>query len=178
MSLPPRGLARRYAAALHREASARGGTETAAVQLESACGALKGVADRFRDPRLSLERRREILKGLLAGRADGPTARLLGLLVEKRRLELLDCLSAEFRAIMDEAGGRARATVRCAARPSPARLESLRARLCAVSGKEVLLEVREDPGLLAGVEVRMGDKVYDGSLSGRLGRLKERMAGS
>jgi F-type H+-transporting ATPase subunit delta len=44
-----------------------------------------------------------------------------------------------------------------------------------VLGKEVRAHMKADPGILGGVVVRIGDRVYDGSLRRRLTTLRRRM---
>ena len=55
-------------------------------------------------------------------------------------------------------------------------LETLRAQLHAALGKEVDLQVEADPNLIAGIVVRVGDTVYDGSVKRQLERLKQQLA--
>ncbi|MCL5935206.1 MAG: F0F1 ATP synthase subunit delta, partial [Firmicutes bacterium] len=47
--------------------------------------------------------------------------------------------------------------------------------LVKVTGKNIRLSNEVDPNLIGGVVVRIGDKVIDGSLYRRLGRLKENL---
>jgi F-type H+-transporting ATPase subunit delta len=56
--------------------------------------------------------------------------------------------------------------------------KSLEKQLTAVSGKTVRATYSEDPGLLGGAVVRIGSTIYDGSVRGRLQRIKEEIAGS
>mgnify|MGYP001598221978 CR=1 FL=1 len=51
-------------------------------------------------------------------------------------------------------------------------------RLGSFLGRRVTLDVKEDPELMAGVSVRVGDWVLDGSLKGKLRALGARLAGA
>jgi F-type H+-transporting ATPase subunit delta len=42
-----------------------------------------------------------------------------------------------------------------------------------LSGKKIIAEQIVEPALLGGVQVRIGDRLYDGSLSGKLDRLQK-----
>jgi F-type H+-transporting ATPase subunit delta len=44
-----------------------------------------------------------------------------------------------------------------------------------VAGTRIRAKFREDRALLGGVLVRIGSTVYDGSIRGRLGRLREEL---
>ena len=65
--------------------------------------------------------------------------------------------------------------VTLAAEPDGTLQRQLVERLTRVLGKEVRAHFRSDPGLLGGVVVRVGDRVYDGSLRRRLNLLRRRM---
>jgi F-type H+-transporting ATPase subunit delta len=44
-----------------------------------------------------------------------------------------------------------------------------------MTGKKVELATAVDPGILGGIQVRIGDTLYDGSVRGRLERLRARL---
>ena len=51
----------------------------------------------------------------------------------------------------------------------------MRRRLGEVTGKDVYLELRQDPTLLGGVVSQVGSRVYDGSLRMQLARLRDEL---
>ncbi len=59
--------------------------------------------------------------------------------------------------------------------PDRALQDAVRKSLSAVLGKEVIAHYREDPDILGGVIVRVGDRVMDGSLRRRLKILRKQM---
>jgi F-type H+-transporting ATPase subunit delta len=77
---------------------------------------------------------------------------------------------------MDERLGRVKAVV-TSAEPLDAEIQDrLRRRLGEVTGKDVYLELRQDPTLLGGVVSQVGSRVYDGSLKMQLARLRDELA--
>jgi len=54
-------------------------------------------------------------------------------------------------------------------------LETIKGKLAAATGKTVRLQSELDPSLIGGVVVRIGDRVVDGSLAGRLAKLKDNL---
>jgi F-type H+-transporting ATPase subunit delta len=64
------------------------------------------------------------------------------------------------------------ATVTSAAELSPAEVEAIRERLVALTGERLELHQQVDATLLGGVTVRIGDRLIDGSVRGRLERLR------
>jgi F-type H+-transporting ATPase subunit delta len=73
--------------------------------------------------------------------------------------------------LADERRGVVRATVTAAAPLPESFYERLTRELEALTGKNIALERRQDPSLIAGVVTRIGDNTIDGSLRGRLERL-------
>ena len=59
-----------------------------------------------------------------------------------------------------------------------AQREALVAKLQKVSGKTVRLTCREDPSILGGLRVTMDGKLYDGTVQGRLGELRQKVTGT
>jgi F-type H+-transporting ATPase subunit delta len=57
-----------------------------------------------------------------------------------------------------------------------AELAALTKRLEQMTGAKIELDTRVDPAILGGILVRIGDTLYDGSVRGRLERLRTRLA--
>ena len=55
-------------------------------------------------------------------------------------------------------------------------LRALTQRLEQMTGAQVRLETGVDPGIIGGLVVRLGDRLIDGSVRGRLERLRTRLA--
>jgi F-type H+-transporting ATPase subunit delta len=55
---------------------------------------------------------------------------------------------------------------------------TLKGRVAALAGNKVNATFREDKSLIGGAIVRIGSTIYDGSVRGRLERLKERLVSS
>jgi F-type H+-transporting ATPase subunit delta len=69
-----------------------------------------------------------------------------------------------------------RAEVRSAFELTEQQRTDLIKELGAMAGAEVRVKVEIDPELIGGVLVRVGSKVYDGSVRGQLAELRERLA--
>ena len=106
---------------------------------------------------------------------DARVAKLLHLIVERRRLEILDDLIDAYRKMLDEKNGIVRAVVRSAGPLSEAQQQEVAEKLEKSLGQRVVMEVEEDPSLIAGLIVRVGSTVYDGSLLQQLAGFKERL---
>lgn len=177
MKLSDRILARRYAAALYLAAAGQKKEEAVAADLPRAFRALRDKAGVFHHPRVSSADKKENLSRLLGDSVSPLTLRFLGLLIDKKRFDLLAGVVGDFARIVDERKGVVHASARSAADLSASEAEAVRARLSDFSGKKVALDVKVDPELIAGLVVRMGDWVFDSSLQGRLKQLTRRLEG-
>jgi F-type H+-transporting ATPase subunit delta len=71
--------------------------------------------------------------------------------------------------------GLGRATAISAQELSAEAVERLRAALSRRTGKNIVLEVKQDPGLIGGIITRIGDLVLDGSIKTQLLNMRESM---
>ncbi len=102
---------------------------------------------------------------------------LARLLVEKRRIRLVEQIQSEFSDLLDEHEGRARALVTTAVPLSDQQTAEVAAKLGAMTGKTVSLEQAVDPSILGGLVARIGDTLIDGSTRSRLLSLKKSLRG-
>lgn len=117
------------------------------------------------------------LVGELATRLalSSPLAKLLGMLAERDRLNLLADLNDVYQERLREYRQIVQAEVTTAAPLDAAHTEALRQRLQTATGRQVQMTTKVDPALIAGLVARIGGTVYDGSVSARLARMRERL---
>jgi len=134
--------------------------------------ALHGV---FMSPRVPKQTKQRLIEQALAKVAPRSFVRFLQLVVQRGRQYLLSDIAAEYEELLDRHLNRLHAVV-STARPVDEKLAAaIRDRLSAVFAKEVLPHFRADPVLLGGIVVRVGDRVFDGSLRRKLKLLQRRM---
>ena len=95
---------------------------------------------------------------------------------KRGRIEQLPRVAAEFRRLDDQRNNIVHATVTSAAPLEADEVEAIRSRLEGLTGSSVDLETSVDADLLGGVVVRVGDRLIDGSVRGRLERLRNQLA--
>jgi F-type H+-transporting ATPase subunit delta len=100
---------------------------------------------------------------------------LIGLMLRRGRIDQLPRIAAEFRRLDDARQGITVATATSAAPLTPDEQTALMGRLEQMTGGRVRLDVQVDPSLLGGLIVRVGDRLIDGSVRGRLERLRNRL---
>ncbi len=174
----PTTAARRYAEAAFDIAVRDGAVAPWMEHLERAAALVtrEEVTDILANPAIAFEERRRRLEAALGGNVPRPVLNLLLLLLRRRRIELVPRLAAEFRRLVNRREGIVEATATSASPLRPDDIEALRERLQRITGGRVELTLAVDPSLLGGVVVRVGDRLIDGSVRGRLERLRSQIA--
>jgi F-type H+-transporting ATPase subunit delta len=172
-------LARRYAAALHASARKRGILDRVEADLV-ATAALLAAEAAFRDfllsPEVLDEHKDEILARTLKPRLAPLSFHFLLLLFKKRRLDHLAAIHDELVALVEAERGIWRAQVTTAVPMSQEHQAEIRAKLEAVTGKQIKLDLDIDPDILGGVVLVMNGKIVDGSVRRGLDRLRDELA--
>jgi F-type H+-transporting ATPase subunit delta len=105
-----------------------------------------------------------------------PVGKLLLLLADRDRLEIVPDLMNAYRERLMEHQQVVRAEVVTAVPLSPERASDLQQRLAALTGRKVNLNARVDPSIVGGLVARVGTTVYDGSVLTQLAKMKERLS--
>ena len=128
------------------------------------------------NPTMALEQRVRVIDAI--GKKigfDRPVRNFLAVLVTQERIGSFDEIAAQYRAEMDRRRGIVEAEI-ATARPLGAdERRELEQQVGRVAGSKVRARFRQDSSLIGGVIVRIGSTVYDGSVRGRLDRLKQEL---
>ena len=173
MQASDRVLAGRYAAALFQAAANKGEEQKVQADLGSAHKLLLDSLSSLRNPRVPPASKKKLLHEAVGGKVGVMTLKFLDLLVDKKRFDLMVMVAVVYAKLAAEKRGAAKACVRAAAPLSSDELQLLAAKLKIFTGKEIEFDVKEDPELIGGLTVKIGDWVLDSSLRGQLRRLKE-----
>lgn len=172
--------ARRYAEAAFEIAQRDGTTDRWLKELERLASAVadQGVVRRLEDPEIPIERRQLAFRSLFPAEEQmlPQVWNLVGLVLRRRRLDTLVNIYEGFKRLYNKREGIHEAVATSAAPLDDAEVAAVRARLEQITGGRIDLSLRVDPQLLGGVQVRLGDLLIDGSVRGRLERLRGRLA--
>jgi len=174
-----RTSATRYARALFDIAVQESDPVRIGSELESVVSALRDNRElnhALSSPQIPPASRIGIVR-TLAQRANlaPPLAKLLVMLAERGRLELLPDLLAVYRERLLAHQNIVQASVRSAATLSSETLQTLQRRLSDATGKHVQLAADVDPDLIGGIVTRIGSTVYDGSIRTQLHKLEQQL---
>ena len=106
----------------------------------------------------------------------GQTRKFVGTLLEAGQLDQLDAILEEFERLVRRRPERRLARVTSAVPLTTEEQEALRAKLTERFGRDLEFEFQVDPSLIGGVHLRLGDRVIDGSVAGKLAALRDRLA--
>ena len=100
-------------------------------------------------------------------------ASFLLLLFDKGRFGFLSDINEFYKKLADELKGVVRASLVSATELSSETVEKIRTTLSKKTGKDIILEVEQDPSLIGGIVSRIGDLVLDGSIKTQLLNMRE-----
>ncbi len=173
----PVTIARNYAETLFELGERSGRAELYGELLDAVAGALEttpAIADMLMSPRVPKSEKSRLIG---AGLKDAPREFVLFLqaVVKRGRGPLLGEIATGYAALLDVKFNRLRAGVTLAKPPGEALRRSIQEGLSRALGKEVIASFGTDPQILGGAVVRVGERVYDGSVRRRLTRLRRQL---
>jgi F-type H+-transporting ATPase subunit delta len=174
-------IARNYAEALITAAAALDRVEPFGQLMDAVAGAIATddrIALALESPRVAKPVKIRFLAAALADVAPAEFVRFLQAVVRRGRQGLLGEISRQYQALVDLKLNRVHAAVTLAGTADAAVRQQILDRLTAVLGKDVRAHFRADPGIIGGVIVRVGDRVFDGSVRRRLTTLRRAMLGA
>ncbi len=173
----PTVAARRYAEAVLEIARRDGTFDAWLADLRQAATVVMqpDISRVVNSPAVAYAARRAILTGLLEPRISKPALNLVILLAMRGRLPILPAVAADFKLLLDHERGVVVAHVTSAVRLEPSEIEAISARLREQTGSAIEIAAAVDPDLIGGLTVRLGDRLIDASVRGRLERLRDRL---
>lgn len=173
-------LGRRYAKALMEIGTEDGSYKRLGQDVADLAKAIKTsdeLAEILSNPVFPRDDREKIVMALLQRIGASKTViNFSKLLLDRERISVIPDISRALSAMIDDLSGQITAEVRSAVPLDAAQQDELKATLESLSGKKILIEVKEDKSLLGGVVAKVGDLVYDGSLRTQLRELRRSLA--
>jgi F-type H+-transporting ATPase subunit delta len=170
------GMAGRYASALFDLATEAKAVDAVGADLARFDELIAGNADLarlVRSPVFSSDEQTRAVTALLDRVGIGGLAgNFIRLVAQNRRLFAVRGMIRAYRALVARARGETTADVVVAQPLADDHLAALRQSLASATGKDVVLNVKVDPGLIGGLTVKVGSRMIDASLKTKLQSIK------
>jgi F-type H+-transporting ATPase subunit delta len=170
-------IARRYAKALLLIGKEDGQAEHYRVELEGVAELMakeKGLEQAIINPLYDADGRRKVLAAVIEKlELSKVVSSFLLLLFDKGRFGFLATINEFYQKLADELKGVARASLVAATSLSDDTVEKIRLALSQKTGKDIILDVAQDPSLIGGIVTKIGDLVLDGSIKTQLLNMRE-----
>ena len=164
-----------YAEALFGVARAEGTLGEVEDELFRFSQTLQGsdeLRDALTDPSIPASRRQQIVEDLLGGKASTTTVALVSMVVGTGRSRELPTIIRQLVEMSAAEANKEVAEVRSAVPLTDDQRKRLAEALGEATGKQVEVKVVVDPSVMGGIVAQVGDTVIDGSVRGRLDKLK------
>jgi len=134
------------------------------------------LRDIWENPSIPVEQKRAVLDEIAARSAFSPLLRnFAAVILDHDRMPFLPEIVEQYEEELDRRMGLAEADVTSARELGAEERTRIETRMSSLTGKSVRASYKTDAGLLGGAVIRIGSTVYDGSVRGRLEKLKEQL---
>lgn len=169
-----------YAQALMSVARANDQTEKLGEDVRSLLNLLESseqLRDFLANPFVKAEDKKAVLKQVVGDSINPYTRNFLMLLVDRRRILLLEGICQQCLALLRQMNQTVLAEVTSAVELTEAQQQAVREKVIAMTNaRRVELDTKLDPDLIGGVIIKVGSQVVDASLRGQLRRLSLRLS--
>ncbi|MBR5329556.1 MAG: ATP synthase F1 subunit delta [Firmicutes bacterium] len=170
-----RTVAKRYAKALYDIGTEQGKSEIFAENLNELAALLEAneeVGAMLLNQSIQNDDKKKAINALLNG-MEPMVINFVDLVVDKNRAGSLIAMCASYIELMEEQANVARAEIISAVPLTEEQVKKIEDKFSGIVGQTVKAETTVDASLIGGVQVRIGDTVYDGSLASQLKKLNE-----
>ena len=166
-------LARPYAKAIFAAALDKGNEELIAKDLIllSAVSQTTEVSSLIEDPGLSKEQIAQTIIGLADDEIGGLSIKMLELLAENKRLNLIAAINTSYQELLEQHNNTSSIVVNVADQPSEDNKQTIVEKLLAEHGEGSNIEFLEDPSIMGGLSIKIGDETLDLSIRGKVKKL-------
>ncbi len=130
---------------------------------------------RLDNPGETFDSKKALLNGLVPAQADPEVRNLAFLLASKNQMHLLSQVVDAFDRIITREGAGKVTQVTTTVELTGDEKTKLETKLRQQYGADLAFDYRLDPAILGGVVVRIGDVVIDGSVTGKLAAMKQKL---
>ncbi|MGC5324978.1 F0F1 ATP synthase subunit delta [Brevibacillus sp. SYSU BS000544] len=164
-------VSKRYARALFEVAKERGLIDSIEVELKSVVEAVNQNAELTKilmHPHIPAEDKKQLIKDVFQAQVADETLNFIGVLIDNGRESELTSIAASYVGLANEERGIADAVVTTAKPLNQEEEAQLADRFGKLINKTLRIQTVVDPSIMGGVVVKIGDRLYDGSIKRKL----------
>ncbi|CAH0118083.1 MULTISPECIES: F0F1 ATP synthase subunit delta [unclassified Paenibacillus] len=169
-------VAKRYAKALFQVAQEKNSISQTEQELKLIVDVVNESVDLqkfLKAPNIDLSAKLDVLNNALSGKLSETVLNTVNLLIQRGRHDLLNAMLEAYVKISGEALGQADASVVSAYPLSQPESELIAQQFGKLVGKKIRVQNVVDKSIIGGIQVRIGDRLYDGSISGKLAHMEK-----
>ena len=172
-------VANRYAQALFLAAEEKGNLEQANEELQTVkqiAETTAGFSSFLTHPKVTSEQKSAFIQTSFQEALSETTLNTLLLLIDRKRIDILIPMIDKYKELYYEAKNMAEATVYSAKPLTQAEEDQLAELFARKTGKAKLIVKNEvNANILGGLKIRIGDRIYDGSVKSQLDRMRRQL---
>lgn len=126
----------------------------------------------LKTPKINISEKKKMIDEIFQGKISQEIINFTKIILEKRRVKNLFSISKEFERMVYEHKGIVKAKAITTIPLGKREIDKLQKKLSDVTQKSVILENEIDKSLIGGVMIKLGDRVIDGTIKGKLEQLE------
>ena len=171
-------VAKRYAVALFEIAKEKNSLEAMVEEIRAVKEVFSNNQELYaflKQPKITLQQKQQVLSDAFAGISEDIKSTIM-LMIERHRTDEIAQMSAEFVELCNEDKSVAEATVYTTRPITDAEREAISSAFAPKVGKNTLrIENIVDRDIIGGMKLRIGNRIFDGTVSGKLNRLERQL---
>ena len=154
-------------------------TEQQLHDFDATLAGSKDLRELFENPSVPLEAKLNVVDAIASKLQCSKAVRnFIAALLQHDRMVVYSEIFSEYRDAINARLNIGEAEITSTRELGSGERAELEARVAGLTGKKIRAVYKQDPSLLGGVVLRIGTVIYDGSVRGRLDRLREQLAES
>lgn|SRR5487761_443170 len=137
----------------------------------------KELREVWETPSITAEQKHGVLDAIVSREGISSEVRnFVAVLIDHRRINFLGDIAKQFEQELSQRMGFVEAEITSARELDGAERSALESEVAKLTGKKVRAHYSREESLLGGAVVRIGSTIYDGSVDGKLTKIRERIA--
>lgn len=129
----------------------------------------------LKSPLITRTEKSSLIEGILGHDSTGLSKQFLNLLVDKNRMDLFPFIIDQLQDVIRKQQGIQEVAVITARELHSSIVQLLEKALEKITGKKMMIQSEVDPEILGGIQIRMGNRMIDGSIRAKLNTLESQL---